>query len=293
MPSVRLTNMLLFCVALGIATTAAAQTSPAPQQPRLEILTRQGDFYWVVETAPDGSRKGGWVNVQVPLDRIDRGALKPIPALPPLPGTPQGPPDADSVNERLARIEQALASSQNGGPDVSRQPVISVQSAPLRQVARPQAVAAQERRGDFAVGYAFTRDAINLPLAISASDAFRVASKFDVVLEGQFSHGSVGDVGLNMWGVMGGPRVSSGSRYGEGVSGFGQVLVGLIGVSATYGFDSVSNTGLGIQPGFGVEVPLSPKVAIRPQFDLPVGRFGGEWAVDKRFNMNVVFVLFR
>jgi hypothetical protein len=72
-------RVLIFCVALGVAATAAAQTSPAPQQSKLEILTRQGDYYWVVETAPDGSRKGGWVNVQVPLDRIDRNALQPIP----------------------------------------------------------------------------------------------------------------------------------------------------------------------------------------------------------------------
>jgi hypothetical protein len=157
----------------------------------------------------------------------------------------------------------------------------------------PNFAVAQERRGDFAVGYAFTRDAINLPLAITASDAFRLAPKFDLVLEGQFSHGSVGDVGLNMWGVMAGPRIVSGSRYGEGVSGFGQVLVGVMGVSATYGFDRVSNTGLGIQPGFGVEIPVSPKFSIRPQFDLPVGRFGGEWGVDKRFNVNAVFILFR
>lgn len=123
--------LLSFCIALLTATTAAAQ------QPRLEILTRQGDFYWVVETAPDGSRKGGWVNVSVPLDRIDRTAFKPLPALPPLP-TAQGSPDAASVNERLARIEQALAAGQNTAPDVAAQPVTSVQSAPLPPIAQPR-----------------------------------------------------------------------------------------------------------------------------------------------------------
>jgi hypothetical protein len=62
---------------LGIASTAAAQSNST--QSKLEVLSRQGDYYWIVETAPDGSRKGGWVNVQVPLDRIDRNALQPIP----------------------------------------------------------------------------------------------------------------------------------------------------------------------------------------------------------------------
>ena len=66
----------VFCMALLTATTAAAQSPP-----RLEIGTRQGNYYWVVETAPDGSRRGGWVSVNVPLDAIDRNTLKPLPSV--------------------------------------------------------------------------------------------------------------------------------------------------------------------------------------------------------------------
>src|SRR5262245_37111351 len=90
---------------LSLAAPACAQTKAPKQQPKLEILTGQGDFYWVVETAPDGSRKGGWVNAQVALERIDRSALKPLPTLP----TPEEPQNAASVNERLLKLEQALA----------------------------------------------------------------------------------------------------------------------------------------------------------------------------------------
>lgn len=76
-----------FCVVLGISAPATAQP-----QATLEVLDRQGDYYWVVETAVDGSRKGGWVSAQVPLDGIDRNALRPIPSTGPVQAAP--PPAA-------------------------------------------------------------------------------------------------------------------------------------------------------------------------------------------------------
>ena len=95
-------RVTVFCIALLTATTTAAQS-----QPRLEIGTRQGNYYWVVETAADGTRKGGWVPANVPLDAIDRNALKPLPPVSavspaegPLPAPPEAPP---SIEERLAK----------------------------------------------------------------------------------------------------------------------------------------------------------------------------------------------
>lgn len=129
---------VFFIVALVVvAAPGFAQTSAQRQpsaQPKLEVVTRQGDFYWVVETESDGSRKGGWVSAQVPLDRIDRTALKPIPALPIAPEEPSNTPD---VNERLSRIEQALAVSQRPERKVASQ-APSVQSAPPPQTAQSQ-----------------------------------------------------------------------------------------------------------------------------------------------------------
>jgi hypothetical protein len=122
---------LVFCMALLAATTAAAQS-----QPRLEIGNRQGNYYWVVETAPDGSRRGGWVSVSVPIDAIDRKALKPLPSVSPLAAveTPtQAPPTPPSIDERLARIEQSLAGNQT-----VRQEPQAVRSAPLPQVSQPR-----------------------------------------------------------------------------------------------------------------------------------------------------------
>lgn len=138
MRSVPSARCLIFVLTVSCAASASAQTTPLAPQPKLEILTRQGDYYWVVETAPDGSRRGGWVNAQVPLDRIDRNALTPIPALPaPVTNSPvQGPPEAASLDERVARIERALAAGQNAA-DAANLQEASVRSTPLPQVTQP------------------------------------------------------------------------------------------------------------------------------------------------------------
>jgi len=126
----RCTKMLLVCAVLGLGTQAVAQS-----RPRLEILTKQGDYYWVVETAPDGARRGGWVGVGVPLDSIDRDALKPLPATAAIDAPTQAPPEPLTLDERLARIEQALATGP--GATVSSAPVQPA-PAPTRAAARPQ-----------------------------------------------------------------------------------------------------------------------------------------------------------
>jgi hypothetical protein len=114
-PSFRVTSVLL-CVVLGLATTVAAQTPPAPQ-PTLEIQGRQGEYYWVVETAPDGSRRGGWVSASVPLDRIDRSALQPIPALPAPPRSPvqRAPEAAAHTRQSVGRIPVFVSAPTKDG----------------------------------------------------------------------------------------------------------------------------------------------------------------------------------
>lgn len=78
-------------VALLSATAAAAQS-----QTTLQVGLRLGNYYWVVETAADGTRRGGWIPVNLPLDSIDRSELKPLPPL-----------------SALSPAEQALAGSQS------------------------------------------------------------------------------------------------------------------------------------------------------------------------------------
>ena len=81
---IRLTGLATFCIVLTTIAPAAAQTPAATQstQAKLEIAGEYLGYYWVVETAADGSRRGGWVSKQTPLDRVDRRTLEPLPPQP-------------------------------------------------------------------------------------------------------------------------------------------------------------------------------------------------------------------
>jgi hypothetical protein len=56
-------------------------------------------------------------------------------------------------------------------------------------------------------------------------------------------------------------------------------------------FASKSLTGLGVQPGFGIEMPLTRAVDIRPQFDWLFCRLDGVNTSAARVNVNVAFRL--
>jgi hypothetical protein len=166
-------------------------------------------------------------------------------------------------------------------------------------LASPVLAQIEDQRGDFAVGYAFLHEeGASMPLGFTVSDGFRVHPNVDVVVEAQYAHGNVDlivtDVGLSVWAVQGGVRGWGGSRYGNRVRAFGQVLTGVGKLTGSVGgLGSVSTTGWTLQPGGGVEIPVTGTVAVRPQFDVLFGRLDGVWANDPRVNINVVFRLFR
>ncbi len=279
MSSKRFAKVLLLYIALGIASTAAGQTGPTPQQPKLEILTRQGDFYWVVETAADGSRKGGWVNAQVRRGRIDRNALQPIPALPPAPTAQQGSPDAANVNERLARVEQALAAGQNAGPpEIATQPTTSVQSAPLPQVAQPprETSTPAQSRPQTREGFWF-----NAGLGFGAAGCQTCFGREGGASGGLSLGGTITDKVLLGIGTTGwyksenGVAVSVGTldarlrfypvrRSGfnlTGGLGLGTVSLGVRRVG------SASETGLGLMLGLGWDIRVAPNVSLAPFYN--------------------------
>jgi hypothetical protein len=121
----------------------------------------------------------------------------------------------------------------------------------------------------------------------------------DFVLESQYVHGTVEGLITNAsiggWSLLGGPRFYGGSRYGKNVRAFGQVLGGLPVEKGSVAALGISDTevGWGVQPGSGIEVPVSRSIAIRPQFDVVIGRVSGVTETDYRFNVNVVFRLFK
>lgn len=133
-------------------------------------------------------------------------------------------------------------------------------------------------------------------MGIALSDSWRVGRAADVVIEGQIGHGSpVSGIGVNAYTLLAGIRGSGRSRYGTGTSAFGQVLAGFEHRSANVTFygDVDFGTQFALQPGFGVEVPASRQIAIRPQFDTVFLYSDGEFGHYYRFNVNVVFRLFK
>ena len=65
---------LVACAAVLTATSVVAQIPS-----KMEVEGRQGGYNWVVETAADGSRRGAWVPISIPLENVDRGLLKSLP----------------------------------------------------------------------------------------------------------------------------------------------------------------------------------------------------------------------
>jgi hypothetical protein len=130
-------RVIVFCLALLTATTAIAQS-----QSTLEVGIRQGNYYWVVETAADGTRRGGWVAVDVPLNAIDRNTLKPLPPVSSgFETETQAPvaPAPPTVDERLPGIEHTPATTP-GTVASAPHSATPVQSTAFRQVTRLQPI---------------------------------------------------------------------------------------------------------------------------------------------------------
>jgi len=86
----------------------------------------------------------------------------------------------------------------------------------------------------------------------------------------------VGDFGLKEHQFMLGPEVST---NGETLKGFGHVLFGGMRVSCGDAPGCVSQTGLSMGIGGGVDVNVAPGIALRfPQFDWIPSKFDGQWS---------------
>jgi hypothetical protein len=287
-------RVIAFCIVLLTATMAAAQSQPA-----LQIGIRQGSYYWVIETALDGTRRGGWVPVNVPLDSIDRNALKPLPpasapsqaeALPPAPSSPP------SIDERLARIEQALTTS----PGVAQQPLDAAQPttvAPVRQQQpRPQPsppvqnLQAREGfwfNGGLGVGFAGCLDCVGREvgtsggLSLGGTLSERVLLGFGTTgwyrnINGITYNGGTFDARLRFY-----PSVSSGF-FLTGGGGLGTV-------SESNGFVTNREVGPGVLFGLGWDLRVGRNVSLTPFYNgFAVGVDSGTYFVDQ-FGLSVTF----
>jgi hypothetical protein len=281
---------LLTTVASLIASvpSASAQTG----LPKLEIGTRQGDYYWVVETSPDGLRRGGWVNIAVPLHAIDRNALKPLPPLgPPSTATSvQAPPPVESttLDERLMRLEQALAAKQGATP---LQEAPQVRPAVLSQISqpRPEAIAPTARpqtreglwfSGGLGVGVAGCVGCLGREIGASGG----------LSLGGTISERVLLGVGTTGWyksidgvALTGGTFDARLRFYPAVSSGFFLTAGGGLGsVAVSNGFVSDSETGVGVLFGLGWDARVGRNVSLTPFYNgFAVGVDSGTFFVDQ------------
>jgi hypothetical protein len=278
---VRLNRCLTFSVVFAIASSASAQTTASPpSQTRLEIAGEYAGAYWIVETAADGSRRGGWVMKQTPLDRIDRSTLQPIPRQrsEQVTTAPQLP-EAGNIDERLTRIERSLAGG-SGASTPTAQPVAPMQYAPAQQVptpTQPQAFTPRVRHPQTREGFWF-----NAGMGLGFAGCLdcvgtNAGASGGLSLGGTLSEKWLLGVGTSGWyrSYEGGVSLSGGTtdarfrfypslRSGffiNGGLGLGHITVGL------RNFDSVSETGVGALFGVGWDIRIKPNVSLTPFYN--------------------------
>jgi len=113
------------------------------------------------------------------------------------------------------------------------------------------------------------RDEVTLPSGWVAGAAVGITPWLAAVadLSGQYTTIALlgFDARLSVHTVMGGVRASA--RIGP-LTEFGQVLVGVVRVSGSAFGSTNVNHSLGIQPGVGIDYPLTPRFAARAELDV-------------------------
>ena len=134
------------------------------------------------------------------------------------------------------------------------------------------ACAQTARPMDVSGGYSVARDprdAVTLPAGWVAGAAVGVGRSFALVADVSGQYKTVPLVGsdahLSIHTVMGGSRASA--RVGR-LTEFGQVLAGVVRAGGSAFGSSSVNYSLGIQPGVGVDYPLTRAIAARAEMDV-------------------------
>ncbi|MCU1381877.1 MAG: hypothetical protein JWL71_574 [Acidobacteria bacterium] len=141
----------------------------------------------------------------------------------------------------------------------------------LLLLAVPRQAAAQ-RAFEVSGGYAAARDSrdeVTLPAGWTAGAACDLASAVALVADVSGQYKSIAllnsEARLRVHTVMGGLRV--GSRIGR-LTEFGQVLAGVVRTSGSAFGATTTGQSVGVQPGAGVDYPLTDRLAARAEFDV-------------------------
>jgi hypothetical protein len=177
---------------------------------------------------------------------------------------------------------------------VIRRPAIVALLCLLSRPAAAQIFTPMELSG----GYAFVRDPrndISLPIGWMAGGGVTLTDWLSAVADVSGNHKTISafgsDVHISVHTAMAGVR---GSVRAGRLTEFAQVVAGVVRGSGTaFGFTSTTNA-FGVQPGLGVDYPLTRRLAGRAEFDV---RFihsqpaGNNAAYEYRFLAAIVYRL--
>jgi hypothetical protein len=305
----RVTRTFILAVAVTVVFSAPvlAQTTsnlPTAQQPRLEVVSQVGDYYWVVATYSDGSRRGGWIPRSI-IQQINSQELRPIPSAPPDPPpavpAPFVPNDYDGLVLALqamrAKIDTAAAAT-SGLPDA-----VSLNERSRRigeAIALLQSLAADQGSRAPAVGEPFVTRPGAQPGAVQTTVAQPPSPRRSHAREGFWfsaglGFGSLGcrdcvgrDDGLS-GGLSLGGTINDRLLFGVGTTGFAKTVLGEtlsfgtldarlrfypqatsgfhINVGVGFGsvsFADVTDTGVGVVLGMGWDIRMGRNVSLTP-----------------------------
>jgi hypothetical protein len=229
----------------------------------------------------------------MPLDAIDRSELKPLPpisALSPAEKAPQAAPALPTLDERLARIEQALSTGQGA----VAQPLDTVQAAPIaparqQQQPRPQpstpVQSLQTREGFWFNG------GLGVGLAGCVGCLGReVGTSGGLSLGGTISERMLLGVGTTGWykridgvALTGGTFDARLRFYPAVTSGFFLTAGGGLGsIAVSDGFLSDREMGVGVLFGLGWDLRVGRNVSLTPFYNgFALGVDSGTFFVDQ------------
>jgi hypothetical protein len=267
MRSVRFVIVTTLVTSIISVASASAQTG----SPKLEIGTKQGDYYWVVETSPDGARRGGWVNVAVPINAIDRSALKPLPPVAPSLETSVQPPPAPTSPAIDARTEPAMAAKQG---TIKTPATSEVRPIALTQVSQPSPdPIAPIGHGQTREGFWFNAGFGYGSLSCLNCDGYANGFSGGIALGGTLNEKLLLGVGTTGWyRAQDGVWLNVGTLdarlrfYPSTRSGFfinGGLGLGTISLGVT-GIGSESETGVGLMLGVGWDLRVGRNVSLTP-----------------------------
>lgn len=154
-------------------------------------------------------------------------------------------------------------------------------------------VFAQESAGEIALGYSILHDSDaeqTFPMGWLFAGGVNLGSNVAVVGEAGGNYKTVDvlgtDVSLRVHSFLGGVRFQN---HRPKAMPFGQVLVGLAHMGASVLGEGDSANGFAIQPGGGVDIPLTSSLGARLQGDYRMIRSEGEMANEFRFGFGLVF----